>query len=85
MRSYPVRLVQVLRCTFIYHHILCLLIVFARFCEVWQMHLLVQALPWRPCEKKLTANLVLISGRSAMALASMLHICAVSPEPLLNV
>ena len=28
-RSYPVRLVLVLRCTFIYHHTLCLLIVVA--------------------------------------------------------
>ena len=29
MRSYPVRLVLVLRCTFIYHHTLCLLTVVA--------------------------------------------------------
>ena len=32
-----------------------------------------------------TASLVLISGRSAKALASLLHICTVSPEPSLNV
>ena len=35
--------------------------------------------------QKPTANLVLIYGHSAKALASLMHICAVSPEPSLNV
>ena len=63
MRSYTVRLVLVLRCTFIYHHNLCLLIV------VTLLSLCRCVGPFKPflCArvKKSTANLVLISGHSA--------------------
>ena len=38
-----------------------------------------------PMCKKPTANLCLISGRLAKALASLLNICTVLPEPSLNV
>ena len=39
-----------------------------------QIRWLVQTLPMRPCAKKPTANEVLISGRSAMALGQLVLI-----------
>ena len=69
MRNYPVRLVLGLRCTFIYHHTF--VANMGGSVKPVQMRWLAQTLPWRPCAKNPTANLVPISGRSGKYLASL--------------
>ena len=84
MRSYPVWLdLVVLGCSFIYLQLgVCYS---GDSAKSLQMQWLDQTVSLASKCKKPTANLVLIYGHSAKALVSLMHTCAVSPEPSLNV